>query len=397
MGDGLTPELLVPAFWIGLASLWIVSRDLPYWLALSIVFVRFAVPVAYFAWLYDGRWTFLDDITYWWHGTILLELGYSPFTVLFDGQGLLLLLTLSGGPHILYAWWNHLAQYLFGPHYFAPVLMNIGLTFVAGAFFYRLVRFGGFGQAYAQGLLAFFLLHWDVVAWSSIANLKDVLVLALSAAGFYCLARLFDSSSPRRTKAASVAGLLAVLFVLPWLRYYIPVLLIGAVGVWVLLKLPGRTKFAVLGAAGLGILLLLPGYIPTQYMELSPGSVLLGLVRFTLSPQPWSIEPEYTFLLLPAALHWLLFVPALGSAYLLWQRSPGAALVLVYLAVTTAVYALIPELQGPRHRVQIIFIWAWMQYHAIYLMLAHLYAKPGAPREDGDPEASRALQPVGAV
>ena len=90
---------------------------------------------------------------------------------------------------------------------------------------------------------------------------------------------------------------------------------------------------------------------------------VLGLVRFALTPVPFNTTSEYGFLDLPAVFHWVMFPAALLG---LWRvarmRHPFARFLLAYVAVFTALYAVYGELQGPRHRVQLDFAWATLQF-----------------------------------
>ncbi|HXG23977.1 MAG TPA: hypothetical protein VNJ09_05425, partial [Chthonomonadales bacterium] len=190
MGQGLTGDLLLAAFAVWLFSVWILCRDLPRVLAVPVATLKIMLPVLYFAYLYDGIWTFKDDWTYYYIGMTLLRAGYHPITIFFSQEGILQMAILASGPHLLYYWYNLLAQYLFGTHYYAPVLLNVGLTCVAGAFLYRIARISGLKKSYSQGLLLFFLVHWDILSWSSIANLKDLLVLTLTTGAHYFVIRL---------------------------------------------------------------------------------------------------------------------------------------------------------------------------------------------------------------
>ena len=55
-------------------------------------------------------------------------------------------------------------------------------------------------------------------------------------------------------------------------------------------------------------------------------SILSGILRFSLTPQPWSVETHYSFLYVPAIRHWLLFIPMLLACQHMWLRAPTAAL-----------------------------------------------------------------------
>lgn len=373
MGQGLTGDLLLAAFAVWLLSVWILCRDLPRALAVPVATLKMALPVFYFAYLYDGTWTFKDDWTYFYIGTMLLQAGYHPITIFFSREGIFHLAVLSGGQHVLYYWYNLLAQYLFGTHYYAPVFLNVGLTCITGAFLYRIARIAGLKRSYAQGLLLFFLLHWDILAWSSLANLKDILVLTLTAGAHYFMVRLLLVRERPLIKGFNAGFLLAFLFAMLFIRYYLPVLITCALGVWSVLKMRGWWKLVIPTLAGGVVLFVMKTRmrLPRRLvgsLSFSPGVIAAGFIHFWLTPQPWSISPSYSFLFLPSILHWLMFIPALIGGYRLWKQYPVATYLLIYLIVASLFYAVVEELQGPRSRVQLVFIIAWAQYHFLYLL-----------------------------
>lgn len=385
MASGLTPSLLGAGGATGIVAFLLLRRTLSAPLALLAAALRVAVPVVYFAWYYTGEWTFLDDVSYIEQGRTLLAAGYNPFTVLLHRDGLMPLFGMARGVHILYGWWNHLAQYIFGPHYYSAVFLNIVVSVVAAELLGRLARRAGFGQGYARGLQLFFLLHWDVVAWTSLINLKDILVLTLSLAALLCLVDWVDTARPVRRRVWGMAGAGAAFFCLLWIRFYAPALILAAFGIWVLTQQRGWRKLVILATTGAAVLLLVPTHlIPAGIVHASPVGLVFGAVRFLVTPQPWAIVGAYSFLVLPSIVHWAIFLPSLFGAVLLWRASRVMALLLIYAALVTAFFAAVPELQGTRQRLQIVFVLAWMQYQALYWVAAHL-----APRLEpaGEPRA----------
>lgn len=392
MAEGLTPGLFVAAVVVGCFGFLVLARDIPAWAALLVTTAKMTLVVAYFAWM-GTRWTFYDDVSYLQQGRQLLAAGYDPLTILFRADGLQTLFVTSGGVHILYGWWNLLAQFMFGSDYFAPVLLNVGSTFVAGAFLFRICRLAGFGEQYARGLLVLFLLHWDVLAWSTVANMKDVLLLTLTVASLYWFARFSLPETRGRKKVVAAAALGTILFLLLWIRFYVPVLLLGTFALWVLLKRSGWRKYVLLGGIAGALLLVLPRVIPSGLVQLAPGAAIVGVARALLTPQPWSIDPGYSFLLIPSLLHWLFLLPMVVGAVGVWRWSPVGALVVLYAGTIVLFYGLVPELQGPRQRLQIAFVLAWCAYHAIYRFLASI--APEATRDrDLRPRWARASHPL---
>jgi hypothetical protein len=370
-------EMFWPALCVAMVSFWIIWRKLSPPVAVFVVIVKFTLPVIYFTGFYDGSWTFLDDVTYQEDGQTLLIEGYNPATIFFQPDGILRLVALSGGHHILYHWWNMLSQYLFGMHYYAPVLLNIGVTFVAGSLLFRIVQEAGFSRRYAQSFLVFFLLHWDVLSWSSIVNLKDIPLMYLLILGIYLIIKLNQQITLSRLLCFNW-----LLFVLWWLRFYVAGLLIVSGLVWWLLQLSHRGTLRPRRLVSAVILLsffltalfwlgidTVSATIAGAFELVVLTNVPKGLAHFWLTPQPWSLEPNYTFLLIASIMHWFLLLPSLMAGVLLWRRSDVTSLITIVLVLYVALYAMSPEIEGPRHRVQIAFVLIWMQFDFLWTLV----------------------------
>lgn len=362
MAEGLTFNLFLAAFMVGILGFWIASRDLSYPVALFVSFVKVAIPFAYFAWFYDGTWTFLDDMGYLSQGIEMLRLGYTPVTALTNPEGLQQLMSMSGGQHILYGWWNLLGQYLFGEHYYSAVFLNVALTFISGFFFVHILRELEFGKQYQHLFLVFFLLQWDVLVWSSFINLKDTLIMTLTIISLLLVVKI-----SKNIRILDLAALALVFFIFLWIRLYIPFLILMTAGLWMLFQWHDKRKYLLLPVAALTLYFLFQRY-SSMLVFLQADTLLFGLFRFPLTPQPWSIENNYSFLLLPSIFHWILFVPMLFAGWILWRRSRLTRLILIYLIVVVFFYAIVPELQGPRQRFQLTFIIAWMQFHFLWIV-----------------------------
>lgn len=55
-----------------------------------------------------------------------------------------------------------------------------------------------------------------------------------------------------------------------------------------------------------------------------------------------------------------------------WQFNTKARILLLYLLIVIGFYGIFPELQGPRHRVQVVFIIAWMQFDFLWYLLVRI-------------------------
>ena len=337
--------------------------------ALVLAFVRVALPVLNFGGLGPLDAGMVDDLAYTSKARGMLAAGIGPLRVLTDPDCSLVLFTAAGGRHVGYLFMNLVAQTLFGPHYWSAVLVNVFLSCLAARGLHRLVRIQGADRRHAGGLAFFFLLHWDVLAWSSFFNLKDTLVLTLSV---WTLAWMTQVAVSRRLGSMAMAAGCMLLTV--FVRWYVPVILLGAFAVFGILQLRGRARVLLLGLCAGGLLLLLQRGLGLEYLV--PSTFATGLVRFPLTPVPWQIDDDYSFLLFPAVLHWF-FLPIAGiGALRLWRRSPLARLVLIYLVVIVAFYALVPRLQGPRHRFQAAFGLALCQFEGLTVLLGTTIARP---------------------
>lgn len=360
MGYGLTNHLLALSGLIFLCSAVIASRRLPVLYALPLAFIRSFLPLLYFAWYFDGQWTFLDDVTYFEHGEYLLSRGFSPLCI-FTEEGRNAIHMLSGSSHILYSWWNLFTMWLAGVYYYVPVLLNVLLTFGSAHLFAQLLEEIGFSVPYQRTMQVCYLLHWDTIAWSSVANVKDPIVQLLTIGLFLCAVQFVRYRS--WTKLASCCG---IALVFGFLRFYVPFVVGSAAAAWVFLQWRDFRKFPLLAGGSLVGLWLLPGGILQFFDTYSPFDIAYGICRFALTPQPWNVADSYSFLLLPATFHWLMILPAFVGGVMLWRDSQAARFVLLYGMAIIAMYALAEEIQGVRQRAQVSFVFAWMQVHFLW-------------------------------
>jgi hypothetical protein len=343
------------------AAALVVRRDLGLVLAVIIATLRVAVPVVYFAWYNDGSWYLLDDVTYWSDGQRILAVGYNPLTILLTPEGYEHIQEICGGHHILYTWWNVLAQYLFGQHYFAPVLLNVLVTFVTAFYVRRTMELIGFPPAYCRALEVFYLLHWEVIAWSSFVNVKDPIVQLLTVAELYCVTRFF-----RRRDWQSALGFVGVAQAFYFVRFYLPLVMLLGAALWMVWQWRNNLKFVLLPLALLGGYWALPIF-QEHAAYLDPEAALTGTMRMLITPIPGRIEDYYSYLLVPSILHLVFLLPAAAGLVALWRASTPARLYLIYLVLIIELYAITEELQGPRQRFQVAFIFTWIQFHFLWV------------------------------
>jgi hypothetical protein len=377
-------SLLLPSLVIWGATLvaaWRVTSSPA--LALMLALVRTVVFAAYFGIFFDGTYTFLDDWTYLERGAELQAEGVGLFNM-FDN--LPLLITVGQGEHFLYYLYNAIAFDFFGEGYYAPVALNCVLTAViAGLGTTLAVRERLVPQRQRAIFFAFMLLHPDILAWSTVLNGKDILVLLLHVLLLYAVS-LYLNQQRRAAALVAAPTVLAALF----LRYYVPILFAATWVVSIAAQLRGVARWRLLVVA----LIVFGGLfaqLGTDGLEFALDRLredmvnpLVGVVRFAVTPLPFNTEPAYGFLDIPALFHWLMLpAVALGIYRVSRSRRPFSRFLLAYTLVFVSLYAIYGELQGPRHRVQLDFALAVYQFIGIgvlgnVLVAWRAYRRPAA-------------------
>ena len=383
MSAGLQPDLVAAALWSFLAAFLLMARPFRPGLAFLLVAIKIAVPLAHFSLglLDTGAWRLIDDAKY------VEEAANLRGTLLAGGAATDQLFATAEGHHVGYYVWNIFAQQLFGEHYFSAVFLNVVLTCLAARGLLRLLKLVGVPNGYALAAGVFFLLHWDVIAWSSFFNMKDPFVMTLSVWLF-----VYAMELVKHVRLRSLLGFLSIAGLLYFFRWYVPVLASAGLGAWGLFHLRGWRRNALL-LTGAAMLVVIPlhGEFPRELLQ--PAGLLDGAFKFAMTPRPWGMSEGYRFLLIPSALHWILTPLALFGAVHLWRTRPLARPMICYVIVLFCFYAMVPRLYGPRHRFQCVFVLSWLQFHGLYTCLRQAFARP-APRA-GEAASTMTLSTAG--
>jgi hypothetical protein len=347
-------ELMMPTFFIFATGFFItcaVTRSVL--LSLFLSFIKSGTFLIYYAAFFNGIWTFKDDWAYLDVGEALLraDVSVTNFWTNFPA-----LFSAAGGQHIVYYLFNADAARIFGPEYFAPVAVNVVLTFVAAAFMAGAARSGlHMSRRLTTGLFVFLVLSPTLIAWSNIMNGKDTIVMTGTAMAAYAVSQA-ELGHYRR---ALLLGL-AIGFVLFFTRFYTPLIMMSALGAGLLLSHTGRRRYwlwllAISGLVGMLSLLGIGG-LSSALSRMQEGFVnpLYGSIRYLLTPVPFNTTENYSFLDLPQVLYWLLF-PCMGwGIYRVWRRATlTGRFIVIYFFLMVALYAMFGDLQGPRHRYQL--------------------------------------------
>lgn len=357
-----TGLLFSPALAIFTVTLFFSIRVIPELsVSLAVALVKAGIFFVYFGYYFDGKYTFLDDWSYMNGGEVLYYSGVAltNLSTYWD-----LLLATGGGRHFIYYLYNAYAFHFFGLAYFAPVALNVVLTVLIAWLGARLARKElGFDKNTYRVFFLFLLLYPDIVAWSSLVNGKDVLVLLMHI--FF----LYGISFYYRQKIWQAAALLALSsLVLFFLRFYVPLVFAIAFGIASFLSGKGWRR-AVWIVGSIGFLGGVAVFIGIDQIKDAFGILakhytnpVYGFLRFSLTPIPFNTDASYDFLDIPALIHWMLFpLAGVGVVMLHRYKTPFSRFFLIYFFVFAALYAVYGELQGPRHRLQLDYAWAIFQ------------------------------------
>jgi len=359
LGDLAIPALLILALGF-VVSLYVTRRV--HW-SLLVSWIKAGLFLGYYGIFFDSTFSFLDDWSYLERGEQLLRQGVrvtNLFTHLPE------LFSVAGGKHFVYYLYNAESIRLFGPVYYAPVTLNVVLTFVAAGFMAAAARSGlNLSKRLATGLFVFIAIHPDVLAWSTIMNGKDTVVLVGTSLFIYAVSL---AGQRRYVWAVLVGG--SVGLILFFTRYYVSLMLLVALFGTLLLSPLGRRRvglWLLLSAGLMGVMTVLgPEGVANAYGRLQAALVnpLYGIPRMLLTPIPFHATEHYAFLDLPQVFHWMM-LPALAyGMYRIWRRSTlTARFVVLYSLAMLLLYGMYGELQGPRHRYQLDGIFALFQFY----------------------------------
>jgi 4-amino-4-deoxy-L-arabinose transferase-like glycosyltransferase len=284
-----------------------------------------------------------------------------------------------------YFYWNAFLFLVFGYAPLAPKLVNAFVGTASALFCYRLAgELAGRGPAIIAVLLTMFFP--SLMLWST-QNLRDPIVLLVTLALFLSVVRLRTRPSGRAFFAVVLSLALLVLF-----RDYIAAMaLFGLVGSSFISKARGLPVNLVVGAVLFGLAVLAyrqfglgSGLLESASFEsisqqrslLATGGTAfrpdvdistplrglqffpLGLAFFLLSPFPWQVGSALTLMTLPEQIVWYALLPMVltGAAHLIRERYQAVGPILIFLALTSSVYALVEGNAGTayRHRAQVL-------------------------------------------
>lgn len=298
---------------------------------------------------------------------------------------------------------------MFGFKPVAAKLLNCLVGAGAALFAYWIAgELAGQGAARSTAVLAMFFP--SLVLWST-QNLRDTVVLLLVALILWLALRLRQRATLRR-----FVELVAVLGALTFMRDYMAVMVVFTLTGSFLIS-PDRavvTNVLVgVGLFGLALLAYTQLGLGAEWLEAANfeaihgqrealaigGSAFrpeldvstplrglqylpLGLAFFLLAPFPWQIGSALSMMTMPEMLIWyvLLGFVVYGGWFLVRRRFARVEPILIFVALTTTIYALVEGNAGTayRHRAQIVIF--LLVFASVGLELWRLRRAAGAPR-----------------
>jgi hypothetical protein len=329
----------------------------------------------YFGFIFNGTYTFLDDRRYLAIGEQLAANGVGVLNIISHYKYIVSTVT---GQNIAYYVYNATAVELFGAGYYAPVALNIVLTFLEAGLLMKAARDGlGMGRRAAIALFAFIALSPDILAWSTIPNFKDTLV-ATGTAAAVCAVALVDRQRIGRAALLAVAAA----FVLAITRLYVPLMLGVAFGITLFLSPRGRRN------PWLWLLAVVALFFVVRYM--GHGSLVnavhelrskmdnpvKGLVRFIVTPIPFHTAPGYGFMNLPQMIYWALLLPMFYGVRCVWRKATiSSRFMVIYFILMLLLYGSFTTLQGARHRVQIDGLVVIFQFYGLLALFRRRFRR----------------------
>ena len=312
-------------------------------------------------------------------------------------------------------YWNAFLFMIFG---YAPLAPKIVNAFVGTASALLAYRLGGelAGRDTARYSLVLAMFFPSLVLWSAL-NLRDPIVLFATLGIFLSMVHLRVRPSGR-----SFFAVLLGIGVLLLFRDYIAVMVVfGLIGSTVISRARGLPANILVGALlfGLAAFAYQQFGLGSQWVESAsfeeiafqrenlavggsafrPGVDVstplrgaqfmpLGLAFFLFSPFPWQVGSALSMMTLPEQLVWYALLPSLlsGARYLIRVRYHVFGPTLVFLVMTTGIYALVEGNAGTayRHRAQVLIFFLVIASVGLALRKARKVGKAGKAGKAGN-------------
>ena len=349
ISDVFYPTILIFLIGFSLISFYLKSAKIAFLVSTTKSFVFFI----YFYYFFDGGFTFLDDVKYFVTSDNYIHNG-ETFSNLISSP--LHLVSFFGHFHFLYYLYNILSIEIFGHYYFAPVAMNIIVTFFSAIVLYKLLLKLELDNITTMFITILYLLHWDMLAWS-IINFKDFLVQFITISLLYLIIK-----NDIKFNLMNIIFIAILIINITFLRFYIPFFILFSYFLFKIfvdnnyLKADMNLYLLLLSLFPISVGIILKLFFESDLNLFMShfSNPIIGTIRFILTPLPFHMYNGYNFLLFPSLIDFLLLPFFFYGIYLFYKiNSKYKYLILIYFFIMIIFYGSFPELAGPRHKIQI--------------------------------------------
>jgi len=339
-------------------------------IAAVIAIIKTSLFMFYFGYVFDGTYTSVDDEYY-------LSTGQQLYQLLLEGGDKLSMHNIHaivGGVHIAYNFLNVTGFMLFGEYYFSPIVLNIIISALAAVISVAIAK--------QQKLLRkeelkyfffFFCLHPEILSWSTVFNGKDTLVLFMNILLLYSVSLFLV----KKYKAGFFIGIFTV-FILFNLRFYVPFLFGLSFLIFILFS--KKISLNVILLFGLMLSMFLAFIVPWNYLSYSFDvyknsfiNPLTGAIHFLLTPRPFFADEIHGFLNYASVFNWILMPIFIMGAYVCYKsRNKFVYFLIIYFSIFVLFYGGFYDLNGPRHRLQLLFVISIFQFVGLKVFLSQM-------------------------
>jgi hypothetical protein len=320
--------------------------------ALFISTLKSLIFFIYFFIYFDGTQTSgFDDHYYLSKGVSLInQLKETPFNKInyFDA---------AEGLHFIYVCTSAIAQFILGEGYYSLVAINILISFLCGGLAYSIIYLKNSNKLQARLFSISLMFYPDLLAFSSVFAGKDILVLLAHLLIIYSYLKILTGNLKFGYAIGSIAFVGTI-----FLRFYVPVIFT----VLILFRMK-RIK-SILLIIPMCLLLWFSGLLDNIVVLFNEGAENINrnlieiiylpydILHFWLTPRPFFEDPIFEYTLPANIFNWLIFPVFIYGYYFAFKSKDRFVKFLCYYFMFFSIfYGLVDFLNGPRHRLQLIF------------------------------------------
>ena len=259
----------------------------------------------------------------------------------------------------------------------APIGVNIVLSVLSAYYFCKSLLLLEMKEKYVSWFFLLFVLHWEVLTWTTITLLKDNFIAFLTIALFYLIIVFLK----KRFKWYHLLALIYTVGGLMFSRFYI----VPFVGICLIIYNYLRIFSNRKTARTLITLVLTPLFLLIslsliweqfgdyfKFLFDFNDNPLYGTIRFFLTPIPFNVSDSRSYLVIPSLINWILIPFTLAGIYRCYGLGGIFRLLILYYFLILFFYgAYSPhgEATGPRHKIQLLFIYILFQMLGLISLL----------------------------